>query len=39
MDNDFIHGWLIILSIGVVIAMLLPFAIDAIKKKKGGLWD
>lgn len=32
-------GWLIVLTLLVIIALMIPFAIDIIKKKKGGLWD
>ncbi len=32
--NKLLSGWLIMLTIGVIIAMLLPFLLDLIKKHK-----
>lgn len=39
MTDKIQFGWLIILSIAVVISWLLPFVIEIIRKRKGGLWD
>ena len=34
LESEFVTGWLIVLTLAVVIALLLPFAIDIYKKHK-----